>query len=86
MSRSEKKTPIIKYGGYGKQGKKWANRRVRRNYSISNGNNYRKMYESWDIFDCRSNLYRGPRINGIPAMYWSDRVMTINEIMGYWRK
>ena len=86
MSRSEKKTPIIKYGGYRKKGKHWANKRVRRNYSISNGNNYRKLYEKYDIHDNINNLYKGNRVDGIPIMYWSDRVMTINEIMGYWRK
>jgi len=86
MSRSEKHVPIIKDGGYGKQGKKWANKRVRRNYSISNGNNYRKLYEKYDIHDNINNLYKGNRVDGIPIMYWSDRVMTINEIMGYWRK
>ena len=86
MSRSEKKVPIIKYGGYGKYGKHWANKRVRHDYSITNGNNYRKLYESYDIFDYRSNLYKGNKIDGIPTMYWLNRPMTIEEINEYWRK
>jgi len=86
MSRSEKKIPIIKYGGYGKYGKHWANKRVRKVCSISNGNNYRKIYDSWDIYDCKSNLYRIEKVDGIPIYLYSKDKMTFNDIMEYWRK
>jgi len=85
MSRSEKKVPIIKYGGYGKYGKHWANKRVRK-VELSDGNNYRKIYESWDIFDCKNNLYRTDKIDGIPKCHYTNNTMTIEEIMEYWRK
>lgn len=52
MSRSYKKTPIVKDHDSGKGGKKWANRKVR-NYKreIANGKSYRKIFNSWDIHD-----------------------------------
>lgn len=52
MSRSFKKTPIVKDGHSGKPGKRLANRKVRRfKGRIPNGRWYRKLYESWDIHD-----------------------------------
>jgi hypothetical protein len=52
MSRSYKKTPIVKDGHSGKFGKKVANRKVRHfKGDIANGKAYRKIYESWDIHD-----------------------------------
>jgi len=85
MSRSCKKVPIIKYGGYGKYGKHLANKRVR-HIELSDGNNYRRFYESWDIHDYKSNLYRADKIDGIPRYYYSRTIMTIDDIMEYWRK
>lgn len=85
MSRSYKKVPIMKYGGYGKLGKHWANKRVRKS-DISDNGNYKKLYERYDIFDVKDNLFRGPKRDGIPKMYFSNRLMTYNEIMEYWRK
>jgi len=85
MSRSEKHVPIIKGGGYGKQGKKWANKRVRHN-DIGDHCSYKKIYNQYDIFDYRFNLYRTIKVDGIPSAFWSNRLMTINEIMEYWRK
>ena len=56
MSKSFKKTPIIKYAGCGPYGKRLANRKVRRNQNdvFANGKLYKKMYETWDINDCVS--------------------------------
>jgi hypothetical protein len=84
MSRSFKKVPIVKYGGYGKFGKQLANKKVRK-IDLSDGNNYRRIYESWNIFDVVSNLYGG-RIDGIPTYWRSNDKMTYNDIMAYWRK
>jgi len=86
MSRSMKKVPIIKSGGYGKYGKHLANKKVRKFNYIANGNNYRKLFESWDIFDYKSNLYKLDKKDGIPVYHYSKDKMTLNEIMHYWRK
>lgn len=52
MSRSYKKTPVVKDYHSGKKGKRQANRKVRRcKHIISSGNSYRKVYETWDIHD-----------------------------------
>ncbi len=54
MSRSFKKTPIVKAAGYGAYGKKLANRKVRHAGIdvAANRKAYRKMYETWNINDC----------------------------------
>lgn len=52
MSRSYKKTPIVKDGKSGKVGKKFANKSVRRyKGEIPNGKQYTKLYSSYDIHD-----------------------------------
>ena len=80
MSRSEKKTPIIKYGGYGKLGKHFANKKVR-TIDIGDYSNYKKVYESWNIFDIKYNFYKTHA-----RKQYENRPMTIEEIMEYWRK
>lgn len=52
MSRSYKKTPIVKDGHSGRFGKTFANRKVRRcKEPIANGKAYRKVFNPWDIHD-----------------------------------
>jgi len=53
MSRSYKKTPIIKYCGDKRYGKRQANKKVRRldRTVLLKGKQYRKLYETWDIND-----------------------------------
>lgn len=56
MSRSYKKTPIIKDNGSGKKfAKKIANKRIRtklkQDIEIGDGNEFKKHSESWDIAD-----------------------------------
>lgn len=52
MSRSYKKTPVIKDGHSGKVAKSYANRKVRHYKNVlANGKAYRKVYESYDIHD-----------------------------------
>lgn len=52
MGKSFKKTPIIKYAGYGKFGKRQANKKVRRSFAGSGkGAGYRKVYPTWYIND-----------------------------------
>jgi hypothetical protein len=84
MSRSFKHNPIVKYCGDKALGKHLANKRTRK-IDLSDGNNYKKAYEQYDIWDVRDNLYCCKKIDGIPAMY-KGRKMSINEIDKYWRK
>lgn len=52
MSRSYRKFPIVKCEKSCKWGKKQANRKVRRyKGDISSGNEYKKVYDSWEICD-----------------------------------
>lgn len=86
MSRSEKKVPIIKQGGYGKLGKHLANKKVR-NSEVSDNGNYKKVYDRYNIYDIVNNLFKFRKIDGIPRYkYGSKRKLTIEEIMEYWRK
>lgn len=51
MSRSRKKTPIIKYGG-GPDAKRAANRAVRHMKLLGyKGNSYKKLYPQYDVID-----------------------------------
>ncbi len=84
MSRSYKKVPIIK--DYNRYDKRQANKRVR-HIDINNGNNYRKLYESLDIYEHKNNLYTYRKIDGIPYLqYGCGYKLTYDEIMEYWRK
>jgi len=53
MSRSYKKTPIVKSVGDKKYHKRQANKKVRRSNPnvLLKGKQYRKLYETWDIND-----------------------------------
>lgn len=52
MSRSYKKVPIGKDNFGGKNGKRFANKKVRREKDcLFKGKEYRKVYNSWDIND-----------------------------------
>ena len=52
MSRSFKKTPIVKDNSRGrKKDKRFANKKVRNTTSVANGKQYRKYYNPWDIYD-----------------------------------
>ena len=57
MSRSYKKTPVIKdsscKGTKYKSGKQLANRAVRNQEDVPNGGSYKKVYCSWNISDWR---------------------------------
>lgn len=87
MSRSEKKTPIIKCDKFDKKIKHWFNKRIR-NTDLGDNSVYKRIYKKYGIYDDRykSNLYKGNRIDGIPTFYYSKRIMTIDEINEHWRK
>ena len=51
MSRSFKKTPIVKDNRRGrKKSKRLANRKIRNTAALSNGKFYRKVFCSYDIY------------------------------------
>lgn len=71
MSRSFKKTPIIKYAGYGKFGKRQANKRVRQSQDISGkGTHHKKLYQTWDINDVVSHWSREEAIEAGMLEEW----------------
>ena len=84
MSRSFKHTPIIKDDTCKKFGKKYANKKVRKE-DVIDGNSYRKLYEQYNICDYSFGLYGCRKEDGIPV-YYRGRKMSYNEIMEYWRK
>jgi len=52
MSRSYKKTPIIKDNRGGRKvAKRTANKKVRNAKRVSNGKQYRKYFNTYDIYD-----------------------------------
>lgn len=76
MSRSYKKNPVIKDCTRGM--KKLANKRVRK-HAVSNGNNYRKVFESWDIHDWKFKLWKLPK-------WLFGHNMSEEEIREFWGK
>lgn len=51
MSRSRKKFPSARGGSFGKFGKRWCNRKVRKAKGLYSGAEYRMVGSSWDIWD-----------------------------------
>lgn len=52
MGKSFKQTPVFKYAGYGRAGKKRANKRGgQTNEPLGRGKRYRKLYQTWYIHD-----------------------------------
>ena len=57
MSRTYKRNIRKHTGQKSRQfAKRKANKAVRRTKHIENGGNYRRAYDSWDIYDCISDL------------------------------
>ncbi len=57
MSRSYKRYPSFSDGGDTHFSKREANKKVRKNWGISNGGSYKKAYEQWNIRDYKSVFY-----------------------------
>lgn len=72
MSRSFKKHPIIKDNGKSKKkGKKIANRKVRRSkLSGRKSKNYKKYYESWNVYDFRFYRDKEPDMDDEYLNWW----------------
>lgn len=63
MSRSYKRTPMVKGGGMGKFAKQKANKRVRRAEIIADGAFYKRVYESWAIYDWKFSALNRARLS-----------------------
>ena len=79
MSRSVKKHPVHKYAPEnGSWGKRQANKTVRRyKGGISNGNGYKRLYETWDIHDYVSRATLSEHLDS-----WRDYLIFCN-LRGY---
>lgn len=56
MSRSYKKKPVFTDNA-SKKHKRLANKKVRKAKNVTNGNQYKKVSESWDIHDWKFKHY-----------------------------
>ena len=91
MSRSFKKTPIIK--SYRSGGKFFANKKVRRSIDIVNGNSYKKFYCRYDVYEMRDYTSKQDWINSWKLEESSEYTSSwrhkhwknFEEYMQYWR-
>ena len=102
MSNSYKKNPIIKENGKSKKTQKQiANRTVRRKIKgdgleLSDGNSYKKVYNSWNIADFVSRWtekeatqYYYEVINKNSPYYspkTAERFPTLEKFLAHWKK
>lgn len=101
MSRSYKKFPQVRvyYGKSGKWARNQANRRIRRlpiEYDLPNGRSFKKIYESYDIWDYGFTQFKEWEIkdweeveariaNNVPS--WKTKCHTsLEETLTDWRK
>ena len=90
MSRSYKKNPLWKCERSKKFGKKVANNKVREyrkfNKTIKNGGSYKKIYDSWDICDCKSSMTFEEYKRRCSKFYKSEKEIYIDWYRSYKRK
>lgn len=78
MSRSHKKVPVIKDEQHNKRKtKRRASKAVRRDWKVSDGGSYKKLFDSWEINDWRSWLW--------PLSKWHDPP-TDEMVRRFWNK
>lgn len=83
MSRSYKHTPIIKIArGPTKESKRLAAKRAR-HCDLSNGACYKRVFDSWDIFDWKSNFYR---VYKRGRSRWTGFPPNMEDVRCYWNK
>lgn len=71
MSRSYKHTPVIKCCGYGRFGKRQANKKVRQTKGLGQkSQSFKRVYETWNIRDYRSFSRRNAGERLIGKEYW----------------
>lgn len=84
MSRSCKKTPIIKDNRRGRRYfKRLANKRVRRESILVSGNYYKKVYNSWDIYDYVSYCSKEQYVEMVRKYGWQGNK---EEVEQAWRR
>jgi len=94
MSRSYKKTPVIKDNGQSKKkNKQLANRKVRRklkdiNYECSQNGGYQKIVNSWDIADYVKYWSKDEAIQQWKENQYDlqKRYSTLESWLLYWEK
>lgn len=94
MSRSYKKTPIIKDNGRSKKwSKRQANKVVRKSNDIANYMQYKKAYDSWDVCDWKdyypinSFIQKwGESFHSPFVIYRGIGMMTLNSVINKWKK
>lgn len=95
MSRSTKKNPIIKDNGKSnKKDKQIINRALRRkinnpDFELSDGNAYKKVYESWNIADYVCRWTREEAIeyyNDPDNVDIREKYPTLEEWLNQWEK
>lgn len=97
MSRSYKKTPIVKDNIGGKTGKRFANKKVRRlKNELFKRKEYKKAYESWDINDYISyytleeaikDWYKEEKENFPRELAWRhNEFKTLEKWIQHWKK
>lgn len=96
MSRSYRKTPILKESGKKKK-RTFANRKVRRklnsdlDYTLANGKAYKKVFESWDITDYVFRLTKEEAIADWYASveeypWFKEYYPTLESYIIWWKK
>ena len=98
MGKSYKRTPIIKDNGNSKKSQKRqathsVRNKLKRGIEISNGNAYKKHYESYDIADyvCRWTKEEAIKQYEKPCRYswetnWKEEYPTLEDFLNYWEK
>lgn len=86
MSRSRKRNPIIKQRARNvKAWKRFASKAARRHDDISDGAMYKRLYDSYNICDYRSILWRSYFHDGRPKRPWYAYLSEKIE-REYWNK
>lgn len=97
MSRSYKKTPIIKDNGKSKKvAKTFAVRKTRRklknlDYEIADGKSYKKEFESWEIADYITRWTKEDALKEYESKskkycWFREEWPTLEDYLNYWYK
>jgi hypothetical protein len=84
MGKSRKRVPIVKTYGLGKIAKRQASKKARASV-LTNGCQYKKVYDSYNICDHEENLYRSYHVDGKPKGRWIAE-LTPQRLREFWNK